>query len=179
MILRCCVRAWLLLALACVSLRAAAHPYHESQAEIDYRSACQCLEITLRVKPEEMEAALSGPGGPRLPLEDPRMRERLQDYVLRHFALADAGEHPVKLAWVGLEIDTLGAWIYLQSAAVQLPAQLRNDVLLDHEPQQVNRVTFRAAAGRQGLSFSRDSARVQWLRAAECTEPCQKSEVKE
>jgi hypothetical protein len=154
----------------------AAHPFHESQAEIDYRSACRCLEITLRVKAEEMEAALVGAGAPRLPLEHPRVRQQLKDYVLRHFSVSDAARQPVALTWVGSEVDALGAWIYLQSAAVQLPLQLRNDVLLDHEPQQVNRVLFRAGGSRQGLSFSRDTALVQWLRAADpevpCPEPC-------
>jgi hypothetical protein len=150
------------LAATCV----AAHPFHESQAEIDYRSTCQCLEITLRVKPEEMEAALLRRGAPRLPLEHPRMQRQFEDYVRAHFALSDAAQQSVRLTWVGSEIDALGAWIYLQSSAVQLPLQLRNDLLLDEDPQQVNRVLFRTEGYRLGLSYSRDTDTVQWLRVA-------------
>ena len=166
--------------LVLATVRVAAHPFHESQAEIDYRSACRCLEITLRVQPEAMEAALLGAGAPRLPLEHPRMQQQLQEYVLRHFAVRTRAQEPVALTWVGTEVDALGAWIYLQSAAVELPVQLRNDVLLEHEPQQVNRVLFRADGSRQGLSFSRDTPRVQWIRPADaagaCPEPCRRSD---
>jgi hypothetical protein len=172
--IRVALGAVLILATAGV----AAHPFHESQAEIDYRSTCRCLEITLRVKPEEMEAALLGAGAQRLPLEHPRMQQQLEAYVLRHFALSDGAQERVALTWIGLEIDALGAWIYLQSAAVKLPLQLRNDVLLDYERQQVNRVVFRADGSRQGLSFSRDTPRMQWIGAADpgmpCPEPCQR-----
>jgi hypothetical protein len=169
--MRVAVSTLLLLATAGV----AAHPFHESQTEIDYRSACRCLEITLRVKPEEIEAALFGAGAPRLPLEHPRMQQQLEAYVLRHFAVKTARQEAVALSWVGTEVDALGAWIYLQSAPVELPVQLRNDVLLEHEPQQVNRVLFRAAGSRQGLSFSRDQPRVQWIRAAQAATLCAES----
>jgi hypothetical protein len=174
--MRAALGAGLVLATAGV----AAHPFHESQAEIDYRSTCRCLEITLRVKPEAMEAAVLGAGAPRLPLEHPHMQQQLKEYVLRHFTVRTAAQEAIVLTWVGTQVDALGAWIYLQSAAVELPVQLRNDVLLEHEPQQVNRVLFRAEGSRQGLSFSRDTPRVQWLRAADpavaCPEPCRRSE---
>jgi hypothetical protein len=147
--------------------RVVAHPFHESQTEIDYRAACRCLEITLRVRPEEMEAALLERAASKLPLEDPRMQQLLEDYVVRHFMVSDAAQHTVALSWVGSEIDSLGAWIYLQSAVVQLPLQLRNGVLLDYEPQQVNHVLFRADGHKQGLSFSRDTPQIQWLHAGD------------
>jgi hypothetical protein len=151
------------LVLMLVAARLGAHPFHESQTEIDYRGECSCLEITLRVKPEEMEAALARSRAQRLPLEDPRMRPVLEDYVRNHFTLTDAGQRPVQLQWVGLQIDALGAWIYLQSAAVQLPLQLRHDLLFEHEAEQTNRVLFRANGTRQSLLFSRDAPTAQWL----------------
>jgi hypothetical protein len=163
--MRTALGLWLMLAATHV----AAHPFHESQTEIDYRAACRCLEITLRVKPEEMEAVLVRGGAPRLPLEHPNMQQPLEDYVMRHFVVNDAAQHAVALSWVGSEIDSLGAWIYLQSATVQLPLQLRNAVLLDYEPQQVNQVLFRVDGHKQGLSFSRDTPLVQWLRAGSVT----------
>jgi hypothetical protein len=152
-------------ALAFTAARVSAHPFHESQTEIDYREACSCLEITLRVKPEEIEAALIRGDVPRLPLEHSRMRERLQEYVLQRFVLADSQGRVLSLQWVGVEVDSLGAWIYLQSPALQLPVQLRNDVLLEQEAEQVNRVLFRAAGSKQSLQFSRESPRLQWLDA--------------
>lgn len=173
------MRAVLAAGLVLVAAGGAAHPFHESHAEIDYGGACRCLEITLRVKPEAMEAALLGAGAPRLPLEHPHMQQQLKQYVLRHFNVRTGAQEPVALTWVGTQVDALGAWIYLQSAVVELPVQLRNDVLLEHESQQVNRVLFRAGGSRQGLSFSQDTPRVQWLRAADsaaCPEPCGKSD---
>jgi hypothetical protein len=156
--------AWVLLAAV-----AGAHPYHESQAEIDYREPCSCLEITLRLKAEELEAALLRASAPHLPLEDPQLRERLQQYVLGHFVLTGPGQQPLALQWVGMEVDALGAWFYLQSPAVRLPVQLRNDLLLEQQDEQVNRVLFRANGYKQSLRFSRDSPRVQWLQAEAVT----------
>jgi len=157
------IRIALCLVLVLATARVIAHPFHESQAEIDYRAQCRCLEITLKVKPEEMEAALVRNRAPRLPLEDARMRQQLESYVRQHFVLIDAAQKVIELQWVGLEIDSLGAWIYLQTQAVQLPLQLRNDVLLEHEAEQVNRVLFRANHRNQSLRFSTDAPQVQWL----------------
>ena len=150
-------------ALVLAAAGVAAHPFHESVVEIDYRNECSCLEIALKVKPEEMEAALVRNRAPRLPLEDARMRQQLEDYVRQHFVLIDKAQKVVDLQWVGLQIDSAGAWVYLQSAAVQLPLQLRNDVLLEHEAEQINRVLFRANGAKQSLRFSRDAPTVQWL----------------
>lgn len=151
--------------LCAVMLCAGAHPFHESQAEIDYSTECSCLEITLRVKPEELEAALQRArnGARRLPLEDARLLGPLKGYVLQHFVVSSADGKSIELQWVGLQVDALGAWIYLQSPAVQLPLQLRNELLLGHEAEQVNRVLFRVGERRQNLRFARDAARMQWL----------------
>jgi len=157
------IRITLGMMLVLAAAQVAAHPFHESQAEIDYRDGCSCLEITLQVKPEEMEAALVRSRAPRLPLEDARMQQPLKDYVLQRFVLIDAAQKVIELQWVGLEINSLGAWIYLQSGAAQLPLQLRNDVLLEHEAEQTNRVVFRAKDSQQSLRFSRNSPRLQWL----------------
>ncbi len=157
------IRTCLGMVLVVVAFGATAHPFHESQAEIDYSGECSCLEITVRVKAEEMEAALIRTQAPRLPLEDARMQEQLKAYMRQHFTVLDAAGKPVELQWIGLEIDSLGAWMYLQSVKVQLPLQLHNDVLLEHEVEQTNRVLFRANGGKQALSFSRDAPRVQWL----------------
>jgi hypothetical protein len=110
-----------------------------------------------------MEAALVRQRAPRLPLEDARMRQQLEGYLREHFVLLDADQRVVDLQWVGLQIDSSGAWVYLQTPAVQLPLQLRNDVLLEHEAEQVNRVLFRANGAQQSLRYSRESPPVQWL----------------
>lgn len=154
---------WLGLLLLSAALPAGAHPFHESQAEIDYRAECSCLEISLRLKPEELEAALQRARAPRLPLEDARMLPALKGYVLQNFVVNDGAGKSIELQWIGLQVDALGAWVYLQSPAVRLPLQLRNEILLEQEAEQVNRVMFRVGEQRQSLRFARDAARVQWL----------------
>jgi len=159
-----CARVLLSAVLLLSAALAGAHPFHESQTEVDYRDACSCLEISVRVKPEEMEAALLQSAAPRLPLEHPQLQQQLKAYVLQRFVLTDAKSQVVELQWVGMEIDSLGAWIYLQSSRLQLPVQLRNDLLLEYEAEQVNRVMVRIEGRQQSLQFSRSSPRVQWLR---------------
>jgi hypothetical protein len=139
-----------------------AHPYHDSLTEIDYRAECRCLEIALRLEPLDIESMLQQTIGARLPIEHARMQTALKDYIARKFELR-VGSEPVKLDWVGVQSDVRGTWVFLQSPAVQPPLKLRNQLLIDREPTQINRVLIRNGRSRASLRFSQLDPATQTL----------------
>jgi hypothetical protein len=142
-----------------------AHPYHDSLAEMDYREECACFEIAIRLDPLDIEATLQRQLGEPLPLEAARMQAALQRYIAQKFELLVDGK-PASLAFIGSEADVRGAWVFLKSGSLNTPSsgaplQLRNELLMEADSSQINRVLVRNGRGRASLRYSHADPRVQ------------------
>jgi hypothetical protein len=124
----------------CASASPARHPMHTSVAEL--REAAGRVEVTIRVFPDDLEAAVPGaakPGADAL----------LAEYVLRRFAVAGRDGREVSLRWIGME--RVGDVVRLQlegdAGAGLGGATISHSLLLERFPDQVNVV--RATYGGQ------------------------------
>lgn len=139
-------------AFACTT-PAAAHPYHASRAEADYRAECRCLEVALAVVPEELEAALARFSGKRIPLESPEAKGEIVEYLKTRFVVAPPGGEPLPIEWVGSEVSYREAWLYFKVTGVAGEFDLSNRVLFEAEPSQVNHVLLRGTGEPKTSAF--------------------------
>lgn len=148
------------LALSCAST-AAGHPFYASIAEMEWNRETGCLEVAVRLDPEDLEAALRMSCGRRIVLEkEPKLDELLATYTQKSFfvrpRLSENGrkQNPVKLKWVGHELTPTYVWIYFE---LPLPdgtraIDIRQVMFVEVAPQQVNTVTVRF--GKRFLSVN-------------------------
>lgn len=132
---------------------AGAHPYHTSSAVADVRK--RRLEVTLTVRPEDLQEALRRKAGRRLHIDsDPEVDLLARAYVETRFVLRDSSG-PLAMTWVGCEISADVGRLYF---AFDLPADpaavtLRSAVFFELAPSQVNRVLVRRGEKKRTLRF--------------------------
>ncbi len=130
---------WLLQALPAV-----AHPPHTSYTEIGWNQAGDALEVSMRIVPEELEAALSWrtKNGKPVVLEDAAHSEALVErYLIESFQVRNATSELMPITLVGMDVSYAETWLYFSVAAsAQLQLSLRNRVLQELESQQINHV---------------------------------------
>ncbi len=148
--------ALLLLAGFGSAVPVAAHPFHASHAEVDYRVECRCLEVALAVVPEELEGALQRISGRRLPLESPEAEREIVGYLASRFLVTPPGGKPLPIERVGREVSYREAWLYFKVTGVEGDFDLIDRVLFEVEPSQVNHVLLRGLGDPRPLSFRVD-----------------------
>jgi len=152
-----CRRQFLAAAVsACGALPA--HTYHTSIAQIEHISTAKSLEIMLWLHAEDVEAQFRQAHGRNATLDDKTKADAfVSAYLQKMFELRDtAGQKPVAVRWVGMEVRVHFLTIYLEAAA---PAtglaglSLRNRILM-HLPDQLNIVKVRQdGKDRNDLEF--------------------------
>jgi hypothetical protein len=122
---------WLTVIPLLASAQPARHPMHTSVAEV--REAAGRVEVTIRVFPDDLEAAV--PGAAKADAGS-----SLADYVLGTFAIAGRDGQPVPLRWRGVEHvgDVLRLRLEGGSRASLAGAAISHGLLLEHFPDQVN-----------------------------------------
>jgi hypothetical protein len=139
-----------------LSQRAHSHPDHVALADVAYNAKNKAFEIALRIKPEDLERALSRISGAKVRIEDEAALVPLKAYLQQTFALT-AQKKALAHNWVGMEMQSRFAWLYFEIPVRHLgpnaQLELRFDTLLDIEDEQVNTATIRIGASRQSLRF--------------------------
>jgi hypothetical protein len=118
------------------------HGVHMSTASVDYRSDSKRLEILIALSAQHLEEILSSKTGKRVELDRTAGVEELaKEYLFRRFSIQNAQGKFVTLYWVGMEVKGGNVNLYVE-AAVESDAglSLRNELLLDWQRDQVNRV---------------------------------------
>ncbi len=145
----------------------AAHPFHTSTAEVEFNPASGRLEVALKVYSADLETALRRMDRSKVDLDNESVRDRLlKKYIASRFRIEDAtpghppspptGHRTDSFHYVGSEIQGGDIWVYFELVA---PARgqrftLRNTVLTDVQPEQMNAVFFRGPVGTESLYFS-------------------------
>ncbi len=131
-----------------------AHPFHASLAEVEWNAETGCLEVAVRVNPDDLETTLREAVGKRIVLEresEASLDHLLAQYVTDSFRVTPRNNsrrrpgEPIKPRWVGYELTTRYVWLYFElPAPVGTTAlDIEQTMFVESVPRQVNTVTLR------------------------------------
>ena len=154
----------LLLALV-IAGAVSAHNFHASLTSGDYRPDTKSLEMIVVLNADDLEKAVRHQSGREIEIDrTPDAEAQARAYLTRNFELRAAGQKPVPLQWVGMEIKTNFVYIYVEAKLAEglESLEIRNDVFRDLQPDQVNLLTVKKPGGGKtaDLTFSPGS---RWL----------------
>jgi hypothetical protein len=118
------------------------HGVHMSTAVVDYRSDSRNVEVMITVSADHLEEILSRRAGSSLEIDRaPEAQKLAAAYVLERFVLRDGAGKTLPLRWVGWEIKGGSVNCFVEAkASPDTNLRLKNDLLLDWQKDQVNRV---------------------------------------
>jgi ribosomal protein L23 len=144
-----------LLSLFCTP--AMTHPYHVTMAEAEWNKKTGALEIGLKLRPEDLERALSAGHKKRITLDKTAKYDKiLAAYLAKHFLVKDSSGKTQALKFVGKELNLKSLWLYFE---VPLKSGLEgakviHKMLFEVLPDQVNTVNFKADKKRCSVHFT-------------------------
>jgi len=149
----------LLLAALALPTNTAAHRYHTSVTRLEYNAEDHMVEITVQTFADDIEAALKRSGASNVSLDSRKSNELVLEYLRKVFEIR-TGEARLELEWIGMELKGHSVWIYLQAKASNglSNASLRNNLLFEVFPDQVNIVNVIRDGKRASLVFKRGDA---------------------
>ena len=145
--------------LLCVSTAASAHRFHFGMTDISYNERTRSTEIVHTYTAHDIDALLLNLYQRQFDLSDPEDQDVLRQYVERQFWLAGADEKRLPARWIGMTVDANSVVIYqeIEDTPLTRAATIRQGVLIDFLPEQVNTVNLNAGAGVRSLTFSRQA----------------------
>lgn len=146
-------------ALLCLGGAASAHRFHAGIADISFNARTGSTEIVHTYMAHDIEALLANLYGRQFDLTDPDDQEVLRKYVEPRFQLRGMDNAPLKLRWVGVTIDPSNVTIYqeIEQTPLWKASALRNAVLVDFLPDQVNTVNLNEGNAVRTLTFDRNT----------------------
>ncbi|HEY0169984.1 MAG TPA: DUF6702 family protein [Pyrinomonadaceae bacterium] len=149
--------ALLVCAAVCVA-HVSAHKFYTSLARVEYNPGEKSVEITLRVFADDLELALKRRAGRAVSLERTKDAERLVlEYLRDTFEIKNRDGQSKTLKWVGMELRAGVAWLYVEAEMPEglAGARLRDQVLFELFPKQVNTVSVSYPGASGDLVFTR------------------------
>ncbi|HEX8336095.1 MAG TPA: DUF6702 family protein [Pyrinomonadaceae bacterium] len=149
---------WLGAAHAAPFPRPAAHKYYTSLAQVEYNAEAGSVEVSLRVFADDLEAALTRRAGRKVSLDRTKDAEALVLAYLRDtFEIRNRDGETKALKWVGMELRSDIAWLYVEAEMPEglAGARLRDHVLFELFEKQVNTVSVRYPGAKADLVFAR------------------------
>lgn len=137
---------------------ALAHPFHVTLAEAELDAKSGNLEVALRVKPEDLERALSAMTNRKISLEkEAKVDALILRYLKGALKFSTGKKKAGDISFVGKELSRKALWLYFE---VPLKGQLEgvkieNRVFFKVLPDQLNTMNFKQGKKRCSLSFSR------------------------
>lgn len=151
--------ALLLCVSAAMSNSASAHRFHFGMTDISYNERTGSTEIVHTYTAHDVEALLLNLYGRQFDLSDPEDQDVLRQYVERQFWIAgrDAARLPAK--WIGMTVDANSVVIYqeIENTPLARAATIRQGVLVDFLPEQVNTVNLDEGGAVHSLTFNRQA----------------------
>ena len=135
---------------------ASAHSVHASLAQIEHNRETGKAEISIRLFVDDFEQALAKRRGAPVRLDKTPGPDRIVlAYLADALVLTGRDGKRAPLAWVGMDVQALTVWIYLEAELKSGLAggRLRDTVLFDLFDDQVNTVNLRQGKARETLVF--------------------------
>ena len=156
--MKCLSLAITLLAVAFVPA-AMAHRQPTALTIIEFNPNTQITEVTHQLHAHEAAEILQRTAEHRsLPLESTEARARIALYAESKFAIinADSGEM-LKLKLLGAQLDGESLFVFQEyEQKLEMPLKVRNAILQDRYPDQVNTVNFKTETGMvHTITFSK------------------------
>jgi hypothetical protein len=132
----------IILGLLSVSLWA--HGFHCSLATVDYVTKSHALQAILVVNAGDLETLLRAQTGRQIELDRTADVAALVSAYVQRSVHVRGGGRELALKWVGMEIKTNMAYLYVETEASGLEGlEIKNELLQDLLPDQVNMLTLR------------------------------------
>ena len=144
------------------------HRFYVSLTEIRYNDQTQRFEVSMRIFPDDLDRALLQLHGIQsqlaTELEHELADSLLMVYLMEDFNIMVDGK-PIGLSYLGKEPESDAIWCYLESSPVPEPDSLtvRNVVLTEFFPDQVNIIQVYHGKWNKGLLLNRDQDRGELL----------------
>ena len=145
--------------LLCVSTAASAHRFHFGMTDISYNERTNSTEIVHTYTAHDIEALLLNLYQRQFDLSDPEDQDVLRNYVERQFWLAAQDATRLPARWIGMTVDANSVVIYqeIENTPLARAATIRQGVLVDFLPEQVNTVNLNAGGAVRSLTFTRQA----------------------
>jgi len=138
------------------------HPFHVSVAEMEFNPQSGCLEVSLRVWPEDLEKALRQKTGKPVDLDsDPQVDKLIFAYLQNKIEVQDPEGKKYPLRWIGKELEIKQAWLYFEVKTLREPDDFTysNRLFFELQDDQINMFHLRLNGRRASISFAKDQAR--------------------
>lgn len=135
---------------------ARAHKFYASLAQLDYNEETKSLEVALRIFADDLELALTKRQGHAVYLDKtPNVAKAIRAYLQDRFEVRGRDGKVKELKWVGMEAQVDSAWLYFEIPVAEGldGAQLRNRILLEQYPEQVNTTILKTGGKQRDFIF--------------------------
>ncbi len=133
------------------------HPFHTSLTQMQYDAQRQTFEVSVRVFTDDFETALTKEnGGKPVRLNNGQKQDKLiEQYIRKHFAVANADRKPTPITYVGYEQEADAQWVYLEMPYISKAQNvfIKQDLFIDLFPDQVNLVTIQLNQVKKTVVF--------------------------
>jgi len=137
------------------------HKFYVSLTELRYNTQTERFEVSIRIFPDDLDRAILERTGIHThlatELEHQGADSLLMVYLLKDFTLQVNGE-VLGLNYLGKEPESDAIWCYLESSKVTAPLSItvRNAILTEYFPDQVNIIQVYHGKWNKGLLLNRD-----------------------
>ena len=152
--LRTILAAVLLLCSAAVS----AHRFHAGITDISFNARTGNTEVVHTYMAHDVEALLANLYGRQFDLTDADDQDVLRKYVEGRFAILGQDGARLPLHWVGVNADAERVTVFqeIEQTPLWKAAAIRDKVLVDFIPEQVNTVNLNEGNAVRTLTFDHD-----------------------
>jgi len=147
--------------LLCVSgawsTGASAHRFHFGMTDITYNARTGSTEIVHTFTAHDIDALLLTLHKRQFDLSEPADQAVLRKYIEGRFWLAAKDSKRLDAKWVGMTVDANSVVIYqeIENTPLSRAATIRQGVLMDLLPEQVNTVNLNEGNAVHSLTFTR------------------------
>jgi len=150
----------LIFCLLCgVALSSVAHRYFFGLTELSVNPRTNNIEVIHQLTAHDVDNAIAEQHQIHFSPEHPEYEQLIQKYIEAHFKIIDVHnekDNEIKLNWIGLEVAKGHVYIYQEAKIENFLAGLvvKNDLLVDTYPKQVNTVNYKDNIISGSLTFS-------------------------
>lgn len=142
-----------------VALSSAAHRYFFGLTELSVNSKNNTIEVIHQLTAHDIDNAIAEQQQIHFSPEHPQYEKLIQRYVEAHFSILETQDNKkqqIKLNWIGLEVSKGKVYIYQEANFENFLSGIvvKNDLLVDTYPKQINTVNYKDSIINGSLTFS-------------------------
>ena len=143
--------------LLCLSTAASAHRFHFGMTDISFNERTGSTEIVHTFTAHDIDALLLNLYQRQFDLSDPDDQAVLRQYIERQFWISAQDNKRLNAKWVGMTADANNVVIYqeVENTPLARAVTIRQGVLIDFLPEQVNTVNLNEGGAVHSLTFTR------------------------